>query len=208
MNDQFNYETICGSVVGRRAAGLRRRSLRMTGMAAALLALGIAASAQSADQSLADVARQKPTRKAARVVTNDEIPSVIVPVSEPASRGGSSDAKEASDAGASSSPASKDPGSKSKSSNTGITVPGLLTNGTVEQAKATLESLKHDRQLLLNNYDKIEKKMAETNDDSLRQVYSDSLARRDETLARNDKAIADMENAIRSASGSDAQGGK
>lgn len=208
MNDHSKHETIRGSVVGRRAAGLTSRSLRMLGIAAAILALGIAANAQSADQSLAEVARQKPTRKAARVVTNDEIPSVIVPVSEPVSRGGSSDAKDAPDAAASSSTASKDPGSKSKSSNTGITVPGLLTNGTVEQAKATLESLKHDRQLLLNNYDKIEKKMAETNDDSLRQVYSDSLARRDETLARNDKAIADMENAIRSAPGSDAQGGK
>ena len=207
MNDHSNYETMCGRVVGRRAAGLTSCLLRMLGIASAILALGIATSAQSADQSLADVARQKPTRKAARVVTNDEIPSVIVPVSEP-SRGGSSDAKDAPDAAASSSTTGKDPGSKSKSSNNGITVPGLLTNGTVEQAKATLESLKHDRQLLLNNYDKIEKKMAETNDDSLRQMYSDSLARRDETLARNDKAIADMENAIRSAQGSDAQGGK
>jgi len=164
--------------------------------------------AQDSHESLADVIRQnKPSRKAARVVTNDEIPSVT-PVAQSSAPAGAADSQGApANNDNSSSPAA--PKDKSASaSKSGITVPGLLSNGSLQQAQTLLESLKQDRQRLLDNYDKIEKKLAETNDDSLRRVYSDSMARRNETLARNDKAIADTESAIHAAQAADAQGDK
>lgn len=183
---------------------------RSAATAALLLILSsLACLAQAADQSLAEVIRRnKPTHKAARVVTNDEIPSVT-PVSVSPANSSSADEKanittDASSAGAT--PAARD--QSGKTSKSGITVPGLLNNGSLEQAKALLEGLKHDRQALLDNYDKIEKKLAETDDDSLRRIYSDSLARRHETMARNEKAIAETESAIQAAQAADAQGGK
>jgi hypothetical protein len=81
----------------------------------------------------------------------------------------------------------------------------LLANGTLQEAQNLLQTLKHDRQLLVDNYDKIEHKLAETNDDSLRRVYSESLARRNASLAEKDKSIVQLEDAVSAAR--DAQGG-
>jgi hypothetical protein len=201
-------------------AGVRQqsRSSRMYGfpgaavIAIAVLAFSLGSWAQSSDQSLAEVVREnRPARKAAHVITNDEIPSVATPGTASASgsaNANTSDGTDTSPNPASSSTAKVSDQKPSGNSKSAITVPGLLNNGSLRQAQALLEGLKHDRQALLDNYDKIEKKLADTNDDSLRQVYSDSLARRNETLARNEKAIADTESAIHAAQSADAQGGK
>lgn len=186
----------------------RSRWGRNTITASLLLLASLACVAQDSHESLADVVRQnKPARKAARVITNDEIPSVT-PVAQVAAPAGTADSDKAvAKEDSTSSPAAP----KDKSANvskSGITVPGLLSNGSLQQAQSLLESLKQDRQRLLDNYDKIERKLAETNDDSLRRVYSESLDRRNETMARNDKAIADTESAIRAAQAADAQGDK
>jgi hypothetical protein len=160
--------------------------------------------AQSSDEPLGNVVRQKPTHKAARLVTNDEIPSVEVPSTPVSTAASSSDPGLEPVSSANSNLKTENDKSASKS---GITIPGLLNHSTVQQAQTVLESLKHDHQALIDNYEKIEKKLAETNDESLRRVYSDSLARRNETMSRNEKAIADVENAIRMAQGGDGQGG-
>jgi hypothetical protein len=163
--------------------------------------------AQDSDQSLGDVARNsKPARKASRVVTNDEIPSAP-PVAQASSSVSESDNKQSAEGATDHSDAQATNAQPAGASKSGINVPGFLSNGTVQQAQALLETLKQDHQKLIDNYDKIEKKMAETNDDSLRRVYSESLARRNETLARNEKAIADTESALRAAQAADAQGG-
>jgi hypothetical protein len=163
---------------------------------------------QDTDQSLGDLVRQKkPERKAARIVTNDEIPSVT-PIAQSSAPTGVSDTEKAAANDASSSNPATPKDKSANASKSGITIPGLLSNGSLQQAQSLLESLKQDRQKLLDNYDKIDKKLAETNDDSLRRVYSDSMARRNETLARNDKAIADTESAIHAAQAADAQGDK
>ena len=176
-------------------------------MSAAVLVFPSASSAQSSDQSLADVARHnKPVRKAARVITNDDIPSAPT-APEPSPKAVGPDSPQTSPAtNASRAPEAKPSGSEGKSSKSGVTVPGLLTNGTLQQAQTLLENAKHDRQALTDNYDKIRRKLAETNDESLRRVYADSLARRDQSLAKQDKVIAEIESAIRAAQGANAEG--
>ena len=170
-------------------------------LAAALLFSSLCV-AQNADQPLGDVARHKSTdHKAARVVTNDEIPSVSQAQAD-ALNASAGDKESSSGQAAQSDKNSNPPAAKGK-----VNVPGLLTNGTPAQAQSLLDSLKHDRQSLIDNYKKIEEKLAQTSDDSLRQVYMTSLARRDETLAKNQKQIDDTEKAIQSASqASSAQG--
>jgi hypothetical protein len=145
------------------------------------------------------VARQnKPTPKTKHVITNDEIPSMPQADSP---RANSTEA-DASNGSAQSerkdndSDKSKHSTSKTSKERNSVNVPGLLDDGTLDQAKALLDSLKHDRQALIDNYDKIQRKLADEQDDSLRRVYSDSLARRDETLAKNQKQIDDTEKAI------------
>lgn len=179
---------------------------RAAWLTAAVLALGLTCAAQS-DESLGDVARQnKPAHKAARVVTNDEIPSVAVPVADPSPASSTADAKANSTDGpkAASESSAKDPGSKN--SKAGITIPGVLTSGTLEQARSALDTLKHDRQAFLNNYDKIQQRLNDTDNEALRQSYMGIMATRDSTLARNAKQIADTENAIQAAEAAGAQG--
>ncbi len=69
-----------------------------------------------------------------------------------------------------------------------------------------LESLKHDRQALQANYDKLERQMGSTDSDALRRVYAESLSRRDESLDKNQKSIDALESAIKQAQDRDAQG--
>lgn len=205
---QSQYASRCGAQLFTcEIAELIRR------IAAAVFLLAVIAvscAAQSDQQSLGQVAREhKATRKAARVVTNDEIPSVSVIETSSGSAGSSANANSAAD---SSSSASPDTSSEKPSSNPprnlkgGVTVPGLLSHGTLDEGKALLESLKHDRQALIDNYDKIEEKMANTDSDSLRRVYSESLARREETLAKNQKSIDDTQKAIEQAQDQNGQG--
>jgi len=202
----YNNSQSVWAGVGRRPC---QRFLRGGMVAAIVLVFGLApARAQSSGASLSDVVREnKPAHKAAHVFTNDEIPSVASPVADSSSATGNSSITDTKDNSASITTPSTAPSSKdAKNSKSGITVPGLLANGSLAQAQALLEGLKHDHQALIDNYDKIEKKLADTDDDSLRRVYSDSLSRRNEVMTRNEEAIADTESAIHAAQAADAQG--
>lgn len=167
---------------------------------------GCFCAAQTSEEPLGDVVRDSKTaHKAAHVFTNDEIPSVAVPVTEPSSPANAADNQE--NASKPDTPAVAED-KNTRGTKSGISVPGVLKNGTLDQARAALETLKHDREAFISNYDKIEKRLSETDDDALRQTYSDILASRESTLAKNAKAIADTENAIRAAQDADLQGGK
>lgn len=171
-------------------------------IAAGILSGGMACLAQTSDQDLAAVARQTRAKaKPTHIVTNDEIPSVPQAASMQEDSKGSAGSTEATAGDDTTKAAGNKQAANSKaaqahSKGQGVNVPGLLTDGTLDEAKALLGSLKHDRQALLDNYDKIQRKLADEQDDSLRRVYSDSLARRDETLAKNQKQIDDTEKAI------------
>jgi hypothetical protein len=198
----FSMSTIGSNA--RPGAASRLRVAAVVGSLVLLFSVGL--SAQDSDRSLADVARQsKGAHKAARVVTNDEIPSVTPDPGPQTSAALSENNRTASSDKPSSAAGRPETRGTAAPGKGGITVPGVLANGTLQEAQNALDTLKHDRQLLKDNYDKIERKLAETNDDSLRQVYSESLARRDTRLAEKDKSIAQLENAIRAAR--DAQGG-
>lgn len=161
----------------RMAQELKRCTL---GMALALLAVGGVARAQ--ERSLAEVAKQKSGKPASRVITNEDLEASRPP--EPALKP-VADTKP-------SAPAEKDSGPR-------ITVPGLLQQATLSQARATLQSLKHDEQVLLRRYAQIQEKLTSGTDEHLRKLYSDSLARRDQTLARKRAQIEQVEKAIAAA---------
>jgi hypothetical protein len=150
-------------------------------MGIALLALGGAGRAQ--EQSLAEVAKQKSGKTASRVLTNEDLETSRPPEAAVSAR--NPDAQP-------STPAEKDSGAR-------ITVPGLLEQATLSQARATLESLKHDEQVLLRRYAQIQEKLTSGTDEHLRRLYSDSLARRDQTLGRKRAQIGQVEKAIAAA---------
>jgi len=207
MNTRINSQCLArtrGGLFCPQVVGLLCKTVLMS---ATVLVLAAASSAQSSDQSLADVARhKKPAHRAARVITNDDIPSVAT-APEPSPKVAGSDSKDIfPSTNSSAEPGAKPSPSQTKNSKPGVTVKGLLTNGSLQQAQALLENAKHDRQTLIDNYDKVRRKLAETNDESLRRVYSDSLARQDESLARQDKIIAEVESAIRATRGENAEG--
>jgi hypothetical protein len=150
------------------------------GLAIALLTLGGVAQAQ--DRPLAEVAKQTSGKTATRVITNEDLESSRPPEASPPTT-----ATVAKPAGA-----EKDSGPR-------ITIPGLLEEGTLSQARATLEGLKHDEQVLLRRYAQLQEKLTSGTDEHLRQLYSNSLARRDETLARKRAQIEQVEKAIAAA---------
>lgn len=152
-----------------------------TGVAVVLLALG---SLQAQEQSLAEVAKQKGGKAATRVITNEDLESSRPPEASPPATATVTE------------PA---PAATEKNSGPRITIPGLLEEGTLSQARATLESLKHDEQVLLRRYAQLQEKLTSGTDEHLRQVYSNSLARRDETLARKRAQIEQVEKAIAAA---------
>ena len=162
----------------RMAQKLKRCTLEM---AIALFALGGVVRAQ--DRSLAEVAKQKSGKTASRVITNEDLEASRPPEAAVSAR--NPDAQP-------STPAEKDSGAR-------ITVPGLLEQATLSQARATLESLKHDEQVLLRRYAQIQEKLTGGTDEHLRKLYSDSLARRDQTLARKRGQIEQVEKAIAAA---------
>ncbi len=200
MRKQFNREQLSASVGSQAATGAWTR---MATSLLLVLVFGLMCAAQSSDESLGEVVREsKPSHKAARVITNDEIPSVAVPQGEP--QAGASEPEQ--NATASSTAAKGAPEAKaSKDSKSGITVPGVLSNATLEQARAALGTLKHDREAFINNYDKIQHELSQTENPALRQSFLDILATREKTLARNSKEISDLESAIQAAQ--NAQGG-
>jgi hypothetical protein len=139
----------------------------------------------SDQESLAKIARQKPVRKAKVVITNDDVPSRPEPASETPTV-----------SPANSAAAAQNQAAKSKQD---IPPPGLLPGTAIDQAREALENLKQQERVMIGRYDEMQHKLSETNDQSLRRLYSDSLSRRDETLARKRKQIEEAERALRSA---------
>jgi hypothetical protein len=139
----------------------------------------------SDQESVAKVARPKTVRKAKVVITNDDLPSR--PESTPETSAGSP-------ANSATTAAQKQAAQQSQQN---IPLPGLPPGATIDQAREALESLKREERIMVGRYDEIQHKLAETNDQSLRRLYSDSLSHRDETLARKRKQIEEAERAIR-----------
>ena len=144
--------------------------------AAIVLLLGITLTGQ--DRSLPEVAKEKSGKAATRIFTEEDL--------EPGS------AAEASAA----SVAAESETKQKDSSETRVTVAGLLEQATLPQARAILQSLKRDEQVLLRRYAQIQQKLTRETDQHLRQLYSNSLARRDETLARKRAQIQKVQKAI------------
>ena len=138
----------------------------------------------SDQESMANVARQKPVRKAKVVITNDDLPSRAESTPETSVGSPANSAAVAQNQAA-------------QQSQQNIPLPGLPPGATIDQAREALESLKQEERVIVGRYDEIQHKLAETNDQSLHRLYSDSLSRRDETLARKRKQIEEAERAIR-----------
>jgi hypothetical protein len=179
------------------------RALHLPGKIGAILLVSllgvVACTAQnpglSDQESVAKATRQKSVRKAKVVITNDDLPSR--PESTPETAAGTT---------ANSAAAPQDQAAQQPKQN--VPLPGLPPGATIDQARASLESLKREEQVMVGRYDEIQHKLAETNDRSLHRLYSDSLSRRDETLARKRKQIEEAERAIRLATeAGSAQGG-
>jgi hypothetical protein len=141
----------------------------------------------SDQESVAKVARPKTVRKAKVVITNDDLPSRPESTTETSA---------GSPANSTTTAAQKQAAQQSQQN---IPLPGPAPGATIDQAREALESLKREERVMVGRYDEIQHKLAETNDQSLRRLYSDSLSRRDQTLARKRKQIEEAERALRSA---------
>jgi hypothetical protein len=139
----------------------------------------------SDQESVAKVARPKTVRKAKVVITNDDLPSRPESTTETSA---------GSPANSTTTAAQKQAAQQSQQN---IPLPGLAPGATIDQAQEALESLKREERVMVGRYDEIQHTLAETNDQSLRRLYSDSLSRRDQTLARKRKQIEEAERAIR-----------
>jgi hypothetical protein len=164
--------------------------LSYTGAILLVSLLGMAVcAAQNQDpsdqESMAKVARQKSVRKAKVVVTNDDLPSRPESTSETSTNSPANNAA-----------AGQHQAEQSKQ-NTPLL--GRSAGATIDQAREALESLKREERIMIGRYDEMQHKLSETNDESLRRLYSDSLSRRDETLTRKRKQIEEAERALRSA---------
>lgn len=144
------------------------------------LLLVLVCPAWTQDRPLPEVAREKSGKRASRVLTNEDL-----------ERGRPAEAAPAVPA-ASPKPAAAAAGSAKAH----ITVPGLLEEASLGQARDFLSSLQRDEQVLLRRYAQIEQKLSAETDTQLRQLYSNSLARREETLARKRAQIQQVEKAI------------
>ena len=170
----------------RITANWALRPLSKIGAVLLVSLLGVAVCAAqnqspSDQESVAKVARQNSVRKAKVVITNDDLPSR--PASTPETSAGSP---------ANSTAAAQNQAAQQSQQN----IP-LPPGATIDQAREALESLKREERVMVGRYDEIQHKLAETNDQSLHKLYSDSLSRRDETLARKRKQIEEAERAIR-----------
>lgn len=142
------------------------------------LLLVLVCPAWTQDRPLPEVAREKSGKRASRVLTNEDLErgrpaEPAVPAASPkpaAAAAGSAKAR--------------------------ITVPGLLEEASLGQARDFLSSLQRDEQVLLRRYAQIEQKLSTETDTQLRQLYSNSLARREETLARKRAQIQQVEKVI------------
>jgi hypothetical protein len=152
-----------------------------------LLSVGICA-AQEQDQSasdrpLAKVAREKSVRKAKVVITDDDMPSHPQPAPEP-SANPHPDTTDGKDKAAQQPPIQ-------------TTAPRSLTQPvTLDQAQQRVDELKQQEQMLIRYYDEMQRKLGETDSESRRRMYSESLASRDLSLSRKRKQIEEAERAL------------
>ena len=153
---------------------------------AAIMLLSLAGSAWPQERPLPEVAREKSGKAAARVFTDEDLEA-----SRPAEAA-------APPAGLNGEAA---PAGKNRQS-ARVTVSGLLQAGSLQEARALLKSLQHDEEVLLRRYAQIEEKLAGEKDEHLRRLYSNSLARREETLARKRGQIAQVTKAMAAAESS------
>ena len=152
-----------------------------------LLSAGICAAQEqepsAADRPLGTVAREKSVRKAKVVITDDDMPSRAQPAPEP-----SADSHPDTTDG-------KDQAAKQPPTQT--TAPRSLTQPvTLDQAKEQVNQLKQQEQMLIHYYDEMQRKLVETDSETRRRMYSESLASRDLSLARKRKQIEEAERAL------------
>ncbi|HEV2116027.1 MAG TPA: hypothetical protein VGR48_08380 [Terriglobales bacterium] len=155
------------------------KELRKCALGVAVVLLAAAGALRAQDRPLPEVAKQKSAKTASRVITDEDLEASRPPEASPA--------------------AAALPVAAGKDSGPRITIPGLLEQATLSQARATLESLKHDQEVLQRRYAQIQEKLSSGTDEHLRKLYSGSLARRDETLARKRRQIEAVEKAIEAA---------
>jgi hypothetical protein len=158
--------------------------LKRCGIGVMLLLLVLGGSLGAQERPLPEVAKDKGSKTAARVFTNEDLEAGRLAEEGAAASREKADVK----------PAAQD------KEDARITVPGLLQEASVSEARAILKSLQQDEEVLLRRYAQIQEKLSSESDEHLRQLYSNSLARRDETLARKRRQIEQVEKAIRAAS--------
>jgi hypothetical protein len=167
---------------------------------AALMLAAVVCAAQGQsdqDQPLTKVAREKSARKAKVVITDDDLPSRAEPTVETsASSQTDSPAAEKAEKDDSAQPAKQSAAAS-----------GPKQPATVDETRALVEQLKQQLQVLTRRYDEMQRKASETDNESLRRMYSESLANRDRTLAQKQKQIDEAERALRLAEAGPTQGG-
>jgi hypothetical protein len=179
-------------------AALHLMSKALVICAALMLAAVVCAAQGQADQDqpLTKVAREKSARKAKVVITDDDLPSRAEPTVETsASSRTDSPAAEKAEKDDSAQPAKQNAAS------------GPKQPATVDAARALVEQRKQQMQVLTRRYDEMQRKASETDNESLRRMYSESLANRDQTLAQKQKQIDEAERALRLAEAGPTQGG-
>jgi len=133
---------------------------------------------------LSTVAREKSTRKAKVVITDDDMPSHAKPAPEPSATASPEIAA-----------AKKDEAAKQQPKQT--TAPTSLSQPVrLDQAQQLVEQLKQQEKMLIHSYDELERKLAEADSESRRRIFSESLANRDLSLARKRKQIEEAERAL------------
>ena len=151
-----------------------------------LLSAGICAAQEQSpsERPLSTVAREKSTRKAKVVITDDDMPSHAKPAPEPSVTASPEIAA-----------AKKDEAAKQQPKQT--TAPTSLSQPvTLDQAQQLVEQLKQQEKMLIHSYDELERKLAEADSESRRRIFSESLANRDLSLARKRKQIEEAERAL------------
>jgi hypothetical protein len=151
-----------------------------------LLSAGICAAQEQSpsERPLSTVAREKSTRKAKVVITDDDMPSHAKPAPEPSATASPEIAA-----------AKKDEAAKQQPKQT--TAPTSLSQPVrLDQAQQLVEQLKQQEKMLIHSYDELERKLAEADSESRRRIFSESLANRDLSLARKRKQIEEAERAL------------
>ena len=156
-------------------------------------ACGVAWGQTESEMSVAEAARQHASKKAVMVVDEDALRRYK------AAHGLTQEATPAPAAGAVQGDAQASAQPAERPSGKGLTVKGLLENGTLDQARQLLNGLKKDQEKLLTRYEWLRQKLSTENNDFLRRLYMNSLSNRDQSLATNQQQIDAVQKAIQSA---------